>query len=190
MMASSVQFITNAGSLASTKRLLANQVQSGLRSAARAHALKMKAAAERLSDGPLTPADKRRMGYPYAVRFQPGAAGIPDYVINQVRGTFRASWRTRVQETSRGWTITLLNVSPESKFLMGTKRARMRPILAQVDKETGFLLSASVRKVGRKAVQTNGASSGSGLTGNIWGGLAYAFTVGAASVAGGLESAF
>lgn len=146
-----IQFVTNAGRLASQKRLLADQVRGNFRTAAQAHAAKLKAAAEQRSQGTLTPADKRRMGYPYAARFPADAAGVPDSVINQVSGRFARSWQTRVQKTPTGWTITLLNLAPESRFLMGTKKARMRPILEAVQLQCRGDLSARVGKVTRKA---------------------------------------
>lgn len=178
------QLLTNAGALASRKRLLASQVRGNLRSVAKAHAERWKAAAVQLSGGTLSPADKRRLGYPYALRFAPGSAGMPDFILNQVSGSFKASWRTRVQQTAKGWTITLYNDSPEAKYLMGTKTARMRPILVQVDKMMSGELPARVRKVTRRAATDNGAG------GSLLGGLLYAATVGASSAAGGLADAF
>jgi len=146
-----IQFVTNAGRLASQKRLLADQVRGNFRTAAQAHAAKLKAAAEQHSKGTLTPAAKRRMGYPYAARFSADAAGVPDSIINQVSGRFARSWQTRVQKTATGWTITLVNLAPESRFLMGTKNARMRPILEAVQLQCRGDLSARVGRVTRKA---------------------------------------
>ena len=181
-MPGKVQWVTNAGSLAQKKRLLADQVAGNLRTAAKAHAEKMREAAELLSRGTLSPQDKKRMGYPYSSRLPANSSTLPDYIINQVTGKFAQSWQTRVQQTRQGWTISLLNTSPEAKFMMGTKAMRTRPILIQVEKMMTGEMPASVRKVTRRAVQENGTS------GSEFGAVFYAVAVGAASIIDGVES--
>ena len=178
------QWVTNAGSLASTKRLLADQVHNNLRSAARIHAKKMKAEAVRLSNGTITAAQLRT--------YQPGlysraVVGVYspafDALINSHSGVFKASWRTRVQETKDGWTITLLNDSKEAAYMMGTKRMRMRPILIEVDRILHGELPAQVRKVTRRAGQEYGKG------GSAFGAVLYGIGVGATSIVGSLAEA-
>lgn len=179
-MAGRTQFVTNAGALASTKRLLADQVHANLRSAANLHAEKMKATAIRLSSGTLSTQQLQKMGHPYSRRFPAGFAVQPDFVINSQSGVFKASWRTRVQETGKGWTITLLNDAPEAKYMMGTKSMRVRPILIEVERVMHGDLPAKTRKVTRKAGQENGAGGGS-----VFGGILFAVSAGVTSAAGG-----
>ena len=179
------QWATNAGSLASTKRLLADQVHNNLRSAARIHAERMKAEAVRLSSGTIT-LDELRSHRPgiYSRAIVGAYSPAFDALINSHSGVFKASWRTRVQETKDGWTITLLNDSKEAAYMMGTKRMRMRPILIEVDRILYGELPAQVRKVTRRAGQENGKG------GSAFGAVLYGVGVGAASVAGGLTEAF
>lgn len=182
-MAAKIQFVTNAGALASRKRLLADQVQSNLRAAAKDHAEKMRAKAIQLSSGSLSTAQLKQKGHPYARRFPIGFALQPDFLINAQAGAFKAAWHTRVQETSKGWTITLFNTSPEAKFMMGTKAMRMRPILIEVERLMNGDLPGRVQKVTRKAGQEN-AAGGSAL-----GAIFYGIGVGLSSAAGGLSEA-
>lgn len=179
-------FVTNAGALALQKRALAGQTEERFRQVAQAQARAMKAAAERLSRGSLSTATLRRMGHPYSRRFPAGAAGQPDAVINRQTGRLAASWKTRVQKTARGYTLTLWNDAPEAKFMMGTKSMRARPILEVVLKETEARLPAATKKVIRQAIAQNGAATA--LPG--WMGAAYAVTVGVTSAAGAVGEAF
>jgi len=178
-----VSFQTNGGALAARKRLLADQVQGNLRAAAQAHADRMKQTAVDLSNGSLSSAALRRAGHPYSVRFGAGAAGQADYIINKQSGTFAAGWQTQVQQTTKGWTITLLNVSPEAKYLLGTKKARVRPILEEVMRRVQDDLPARTRKVTRKAAHDHGTG------GSALGGFVFAVVAGASAVTGGIEHA-
>jgi len=180
-------FLTNAGSLATNKRILAGRTEARLRGVARLEAEKMKFVAQSLSGGTLSLSQLRQMGHPYARRFPPGSAGPPDSVINRQTGLFASSWRTRVQRTSGGWTISLWNDAPEAKYLLGTTSMRARPILEAVLAKTAPALPIEARKAIRQAIRENGAVRPSLPA---WGGILYAIGVGVASAAGGVAEAF
>lgn len=178
-------FVTNAGALATRKRVLAGKSEERYRVVAQSHGAKMKWVAQSLSSGPLSSAALRKMGHPYAVHFLPGQAGMPDYIINVQSGQFRAAWKVRIQKTARGWTITLYNPSPHARFMQGTARMRVRAILEEVQRRTAPQLSREARKVVRAALQEN-ATLASLSTG---GALLYAVSVGVTSAVGAVESA-
>ena len=182
----SVSFVTNAGNLAARKRILAGQTDERFRRAAQAQAAKMKFVAESLSAGPLTTAALRKLGNPYARRLPVNSAPLPDYVINMQSGDFRASFVTRAQKTSKGWTITLYNTSDHAKFLMGTRNMRFRPILEEIDRRTAAGLPQAVKRIVRSSVAGNGGTAPM----SVWGGLAYAVGAAAVTIADGVGEAF
>lgn len=84
--------------------------------------------AQKMSDGPLSPADKVRMDYPYAKRH--GSPLVSLLPINQVTGEFYQDWGQSVptrkadQPTGR-----LYNFNEKADFLKGgTPTAFARPI--------------------------------------------------------------
>jgi len=180
-----VSFVTNAGNLAARKRILAGQTEERFRRAAKAHGEKMKFVAEALSAGPLTTAALRKLGNPYARRLPVNSGPLPDYVINSQSGDLRASWVTRAQKTSKGWTVTLYNTSDHARYMMGTRSMRFRPILEEIDRRTAANLPMEVRRAVRQSVAMNGGTAPM----SVWGGLAYAVGAGVATVAGGVSEA-
>lgn len=187
-MAKSV-FVTNAGHLAARKRILAGQTEERFRRAADSEKRKMLFLAQSLSGGRLTKKDLRRLGHPYAVRLPVDSAPTPDFIINRQRGDFARGWKARAQRTSKGWTVTLWNDSPESAFLMGGPKSKMRArrIMQEILRRTQSDMSAQTRAVLRRAVQENARLSP--LADSPFGAFAYALTVGVASVAGAVEQA-
>lgn len=85
-----------------------------------------KAEAVRLSSGPLSTAQLRRMGHPYARR----APTSPNpQVINVQRGAFRAGWTGDGPTVTAGGVVSrIYNTSGEAKYLLGTRTAIARPI--------------------------------------------------------------
>jgi hypothetical protein len=194
-MPKDVQFVTNAGHLAATMRKRADTLQNRFRTTAKRYALTLKATAEELSSGPLGTHNLRAMGNPYKRALLAGAAGQPDYIVNIQSGNFRGSWVTRVQKVGDTWTITLLNTSPESRYMMGTKRARMRPILEEVMRRHGHLLTAEVHAVVVDVINKDATGTfvpmtteGDAAGGSMFGAISYAVTVGVGSVASALDS--
>ena len=181
----SVSFTTNAGNLASRKRILAGQTEERFRRAAKAQVDRMKFVAESLSAGPLTTAALRKLGNPYARRRPINSAPLPDYVINMQSGDFRALWVTRVQKTRIGWTVTLYNTSDHAKFLMGTRNMRFRPILEEIDRRTAAGLPQDVKRIVRRSASDNGGTAPM----SVWGGLAYAVGAAAVTIADGVGEA-
>ena len=179
----SVTFTTNAGNLGTRKRILAGQTEEQFRSAAKAHAERMKAAAEVLSAGPLTTMALRNLGHPYARRLPVNSGPLPDYIINSQSGEFRASWVTRVQKTRIGWTVTLYNTSDHARFMVGTRNMRVRPILEEVDRRASEGMPQDVGRIVRRSAAANGGTAPM----SVWGGLAYAVAVGVASAADGVS---
>ena len=186
-MPNNVQFVTNAGSLALRKRILAGKTGKEFRKAAELYAVEEKRCAFLLSSGPLKSKSLGKMGHPYRLLLPPGSAGLPDYIINVQSGDFRGGWRVRVTQSGRSWLVTLYNVSPHAKYMMGTDKMRERLIAEQVQRMIKPQWPKAVRAITRKASQANGGNAP--FTGSFWGGVAYAVGVGAASAAGGLESA-
>lgn len=181
-------FVTNSGNLAARKRVLAGQTEERYRRAADTQKRKMLWVAQSLSGGRLTKSDLRRLGHPYAKRLPPGAAGQPDFIINRGRGNFARQWHGRVQRTSKGWTISVWNASPEAKFLLGGPRSKMRlrGIMQEILRRTGDTMPKEVKKAAAQAVRDNAFTAqpmGAGM------GLAYAVAVGVMSGAGAVERA-
>ena len=179
----SVSFVTNASNLASRKRILAGKTEERFRRAAQAHAAKMKFVAEALSAGPLTTNALRSLGHPYARRLPINSGPLPDYIINTQSGDLRASWVTRAQKTSKGWTVTLWNTSDHARFMMGTRNMRFRGILEEIDRRTAANLPLEVRRAVRQSAAANGGTASM----SVWGGLAYAVAVGVTAAADGVS---
>ena len=179
----SVSFVTNAGNLAARKRILAGKTEERFRRAAKAHGEKMKFVAEALSAGPLTTMALRKLGNPYARRLPVNSGPLPDYVINSQSGDLRASWVTRAQKTSKGWTVTLWNTSDHARYMMGTRNMRFRPILEEIDRRTAANLPIEVRRAVRKSVTANGGTAPM----SVWSAVALSVAVGVTAAADGVS---
>lgn len=189
-MPNNVQFVTNSGSLALRKRILAGKTAQSFRKAAELYAAEEKRCAVLLSSGPLKAAALARMGHPYRLSLAPGSAGLPDYIINRQSGDFARGWRTRVTLSGRSWLATLYNVSPHARYMMGTDKMRERLIAEQVQRMMKPEWPKAARSLARGARRgTDAAGAPAPQAGSFWGGVAFAVGVGASSAAGGLERA-
>lgn len=91
----------------------------------------IKQEAQDLSSGPFREAYLRKAArkrghglYSQADPAPPGPAGV----INEQTGRFKRGWVCKVYISRDGTTITLYNVSPYSRFMLGTARMIPRPI--------------------------------------------------------------
>ena len=122
------QLLTNAKSLATRQRFRAKQVDAALQAQARKWGSDVKARAMILSNGPLTTAQLRRYrpGL-YSTQLPPRA--VFDALVNRQSGEFARSWRIRVASYAGHITVTVLNDADDAKWMQGTSKMRLRPIL-------------------------------------------------------------
>lgn len=82
--------------------------------------------ADRLSSGPYSLADLRRMGHPYARR-RPRPP-LPPGVINVQSGLFRRSWHVEAHLRGARMEVSIENRAPYARYLLeGTRRMIPRP---------------------------------------------------------------
>jgi hypothetical protein len=69
------------------------------------------------------------MGHPYSTKYAPGAAGIPDYLINVQSGNYLASWTMTARQDVDTVVLSVENWAPYAPYLHGgTNRMRARKI--------------------------------------------------------------
>lgn len=101
------------------------------------------------------------LNHPYGIGManRRGARGsIPNGgdpgIINQQKGTFKASWDTKATVRTDAQMIVLFNDSKEAKFMMGTSKMRPRPILVNIHKTQDKPFTMRLAEAKRKALQT------------------------------------
>lgn len=114
-----------------------------------------------------SPAQLKKLDYPYAVRWPVGTAGIDDRIINYQTGELHRSIGHRVTKRASGSTITVWAGAPYSKYLLkGTDRMRKRNFLSlayerskkKIDSEDTKLLNKIEKEI-HEEVRRNRATS-------------------------------
>jgi hypothetical protein len=95
----------------------------------------------------------RKMGHPYAVRYGPASAGIPDFLVNYQSGRFWGSWQAAIlRRSGTDYEISVTNTAPWATYLItGTKKMRQRPIIEAAFEATKEERDARLAQAVRKA---------------------------------------
>lgn len=121
--------------LTSRAKARAVNVTRNVLRAERAGAEAMKVRAIQLSSGSYSTAylrqQSRLRGFGLYSIASPAPPDSP-FIINAQTGGVRSHWQTRLVITGDGTSITLFNTDPAAKFLLGTTKAILRPILQAV----------------------------------------------------------
>ncbi len=81
-------------------------------------------------------ADLRKLGHPYSTRFGRDHGPHPDWLIHRQTSDLYNSWSWQVVSiTARGVTVKVWNTSGHAKYMLGTHRMRVRPILQKVQED-------------------------------------------------------
>jgi hypothetical protein len=120
----------------------------------------MQAEAVRLSSGPYSLKQLRRMGHPYSRRRpNPGAIGGDFARINVQTGVFRKSWSMRVSRAFGSTYITMWNRAPHKIFLppraglQGRSKMVVRAVYAAIVQQTVPRIDARLRRAIRKGLR-------------------------------------
>ena len=136
----------DADRIALTLRRRLLDLEKAVRAAEKESAQEALAIARRLSSGPLSAGDLRRLQHPYSTARS--RSPQDPAIINVRSGRFRDAWRvTNPRRTAGGLVTRLINTAPYARYLLfGTRRMIARPILKRIQEILAPKRAAIYRK--------------------------------------------